>query len=69
MRMLKISLNGISRDVEPATSVAALLAENGYAQRRIAVEINREIVPKSVHAQRLLRDGDRVEIVQALGGG
>ena len=69
MRMLKISLNGIEHDIEPATSVAALLAETGYGQRRIAVEINCEILPKSVHAQRLLQDGDRVEIVQALGGG
>lgn len=67
--MLKISLNGVECDIEPATSVTALLAENGYAERRIAVEINREIVPKSAHAQRLLRDGDHVEIVQALGGG
>jgi len=67
--MPKISLNGVERDIEPTTSVAALLVENGYAERRIAVEINREIVPKSAHSQRVLRDGDRVEIVQALGGG
>jgi sulfur carrier protein len=67
--MLKISLNGIERQIDPTTSVAALLAENGYAERKIAVEVNREIVPKSAHAQRLLHDGDRVEIVQALGGG
>ena len=67
--MPKISLNGVERDIEPATNVAALLAAYGYAERRIAVEINREIVPKSAHAQRLLHDGDRVEIVQALGGG
>ena len=67
--MLKISLNGIECDIAPATSVAALLDENGYAGRKIAVEINREIVPKSALAQRLLHDGDRVEIVHALGGG
>ena len=67
--MLKVSLNGVERDIEPTTSVAALLAENGYAQRKVAVEINREIVPKSALAERLLHDGDRVEIVQALGGG
>lgn len=67
--MLKISLNGIEQRIEPSTSVAALLAESGYAERRVAVEINHEIVPKSAHAQRLLRDGDNVEIVHALGGG
>jgi len=67
--MLKISLNGVERQIDPATSVAALLAENGYAESKIAVEVNREIVPKSAHARRLLHDGDRVEVVQALGGG
>lgn len=67
--MLKISLNGTEYRVAPTTSVAALLADNGYAQRKVAVEINQEIVPRSIHAQRLLCDGDRVEIVHALGGG
>jgi sulfur carrier protein len=67
--MLKISLNGIEQRIAPATSVAALLAENGYTGRKVAVEINHEIVPKSVHAQRVIADGDAVEIVHALGGG
>jgi sulfur carrier protein len=67
--MLKISLNGAEQRIKPSTSVAALLAENGYADRRVAVEINHEIVPKSAHVQRLLHDGDNVEIVHALGGG
>ena len=39
------------------------------AQRKVAVEVNREIVPRSLHAQRTVRDGDRVEIVHAIGGG
>jgi len=67
--MLKISLNGVEQHVEQAMSVAALLAENGYAERKVAVEINREIVPKSMHAERVIHDGDKVEVVQALGGG
>ena len=67
--MLKISLNGVEQQVEGTKSVAALLAENGYADRRVAVEINREIVPRSMHAERVIHDGDRVEVVQALGGG
>ena len=46
-----------------------LLATANFAERRIAVEVNREIVPKSRHGQHVLRDGDRVEIVQAMGGG
>ncbi|HET8942550.1 MAG TPA: sulfur carrier protein ThiS [Rudaea sp.] len=67
--MLTISLNGAQHELVEAISVAELLAENGYAQRRVAVEINQEIVPKSEHEQRQLRDGDRIEVVHAIGGG
>ena len=66
---MKISLNGVEQHIERSLSVADLLLENGYAERKVAVEINREIVPKSLHAERVIHDGDNVEIVQALGGG
>lgn len=66
---MKIVLNGQEREVAPTTSVQALLEAAGYAQRRVAVEINREIVPRSAHADRLLDAGDRIEIVHAIGGG
>ena len=46
-----------------------LLAENGLVERRVAVEVNGSIVPRSAHPQHALREGDRVEIVHALGGG
>jgi sulfur carrier protein len=67
--MTRIELNGTLQTLQQPTSVAALLDANGYAGRRVAVEVNREIVPRSEHARRLLSDGDRVEIVHALGGG
>ena len=67
--MNTILLNGQSRTCAPGRTLLDLLAESGYAQRRVAVEVNREIVPKSEHAQREIRDGDRIEIVHALGGG
>ncbi len=66
---MKIFLNGQSRECATATTVASLLAETGHGERRVAVEVNREIVPRSRHGQHELRDGDRVEIVQAIGGG
>ena len=66
---MKIYLNGEVRDLAPGSNVAALLAAADFAQRRIAVEVNREIVPKSRHEQHELHDGDRVEIVHAMGGG
>ncbi len=50
-------------------TAATLLEASGYAGRRVAVEVNREIVPRSLHAQYALHEGDRVEIVQAIGGG
>lgn len=64
-----IVLNGSPRAVPPACTVAGLLGEAGYGARRVAVEVNGEIVPRSAHAGRRLAEGDRVEIVQALGGG
>ncbi len=66
---MQIELNGESRDIPGDTDVAGLLALLGLADRRVAVEINREIVPRSDHAGRRLRAGDRVEVVQAIGGG
>ena len=67
--MVKILLNGTPREVAANLSVGDLLDAEGYAQRKVAVEVNREIVPRSLHAQRTLREGDRVEIVHAIGGG
>lgn len=53
----------------PATTIAALLAAQGLAERRVAVEINGEIVPRGRHDEHRLQAGDKVEIVHALGGG
>ena len=67
--MTKIQLNGMERELAEPISIADLLDANGYAGRAVAVEINREIVPKSMHALHLVRDGDQIEIVHAIGGG
>ena len=66
---MQIHLNGESRNVEAALTLAALLEQAGLAGRRVAVEVNSTIVPRGRHAEHLLNDGDRVEIVHALGGG
>ena len=66
---MQIVLNGAPRDCAPATTLSALLADTGYAERRVAVEVNREIVPRSLHDRYALSDGDRVEIIHAVGGG
>lgn len=69
MSTIRIQLNGEPRELSGPRTVAELLADTGFAERRVAVEVNREIVPRSQHAVRRLADGDRVEIVHALGGG
>ncbi len=66
---MQIVLNGEPRPIPAGTTLAALLETEGLAGRRVAVEINGDIVPRSQHAQQPLADGDRVEIVHALGGG
>jgi sulfur carrier protein len=67
--MLSITVNGEPRQFAAAISVAELLAELKIPERGVAVEINLEIVPRREQTQRLLRDGDRLEIVSLVGGG
>ena len=66
---MQILLNGAPRDCAQGVTVASLLEESGYGGRRVAVEVNHEIVPCSLHAKYVLNEGDRVEIIQAVGGG
>lgn len=66
---MQITLNGSPRECAASTTVSQLLEQAGYAGRRVAVEVNREIVSRSRHGEHLLADGDQVEIVHAIGGG
>jgi len=67
--MLNIILNGEPRQFVSELSVAGLIDQLGYSGKRIAVERNGEIVPKSRHASTPLATGDQLEIVVAVGGG
>jgi thiazole synthase len=67
--MVKITLNGKSRTLAQPVTVATLLDELGYDRRRIAVEVNREVVPTRQHADYRLSGGEAVEIVTLVGGG
>ena len=67
--MLKITINGESRQFPETLSVAGLIDSLAYTGKRIAVELNGEIVPKSQHATTQLASGDQLEIVVAVGGG
>ncbi len=66
---MKLVINGEERDVTDAATVAALIAQLGMKSDRVAVELNREIVPRPSWEGTALRDGDRLEIVHFVGGG
>jgi len=66
---MTIVLNGEPRTLAGSTRLAQLIHELGLEGKRLAVEINREIVPRSLYAQTELKDGDSIEIVHAIGGG
>jgi len=66
---MNLFLNGEPASAPESVTVASLLAGLGLPQKGVAVERNREIVPKSAYAATRLTEGDRIEIVQFVGGG
>ncbi|TQV64235.1 MAG: sulfur carrier protein ThiS [Halothiobacillaceae bacterium] len=66
---MNILLNGESHAIDDGATVLALIEQLGLTGQRLAVEVNGEIVPRGEHAAHLLHEGDRVEVVRAIGGG
>ncbi len=66
---MNITVNGEQKRLAPPISVAGLLAALALEPKKIAVERNREIVPRSLYGETALADGDKIEIVQFVGGG
>ncbi len=66
---MQIQLNGEAFEVAEALSITGLIAELGLVGKRVAIEVNREIVPRSEHGATVLKPGDSVEVVAAIGGG
>ncbi len=66
---IDVVINGETRTVVQGTTVAALIVELGLGERRVAVERNREVVPRAQHASTELVEGDRLELVTFVGGG
>ena len=64
-----IQLNGESFELPDGETVADLLARQELTGRRVAVELNLDIVPRSQHAETVRKAGDQVEVVHAIGGG
>ncbi len=67
--MITLSINGAPRQFPATLKVAELIATLGYTGKRIALERNGEIVPRGLFATQQLFDGDKLEVVVAVGGG
>lgn len=66
---MHITLNGDRHEVETGSTLASLIDSLDLSGKRIAVEVNEALVPRGEHSTHVLAEGDRVEIVQAIGGG
>jgi sulfur carrier protein len=66
---MQIQVNGESRTLAEGSTIADLLAELGLSSQGVAVEVNRDVVPRGRHAEHTLVEGDEVEVVRAIGGG
>lgn len=64
-----VVINGVQKDAYDGKSLPDVLAEEGYQVNQIAVEINGEIIPKSMFAETVVHDGDCLEVVSFVGGG
>lgn len=67
--MITVQINGVSRQFTTNLNIAALIAELGYTGKRIALERNGDIVPRSTYTSVQVADGDTLELVVAVGGG
>ena len=66
---MNISINGEPRTLDDDLNLLQLIELLGLENKRLAIEVNQEIVPRSEHASYTLKQDDQVEIVQAIGGG
>lgn len=67
--VVTLEINGTQREVAESTTLAELLAELDVNTRHVAVEVNRELIPRTEHATHALAEGDQLEIVTLVGGG
>jgi len=66
---VEILVNGEKISLPKDSSIEDLIVHLGYQNQRIAIEINESIIPKSIHSSFLLQDLDKVEVINAVGGG
>ena len=66
---MQVNVNGDAMQLPDGATVLILIEHLALSGKRLAVEVNEDIVPRSRHAEFQLNDGDRVEVVHAIGGG
>jgi len=66
---VRVTINGAAQNVLDGLTITALITHLGLTQRRIAVEVNREIIARDHYSGHALTDGDQIEIVHFVGGG
>ena len=66
---MNILLNNKSETLLDGTTIQKLLEDKNIKDKYFAVEINKKIIPKSLHCRHIIKDGDRIEIITAIGGG
>ena len=66
---MNVIINGIERNITSNLTLEALLIELGHANKKVALEVNEEIIPRSELRNKLVVDGDKIEIINAVGGG
>jgi len=66
---MNVIINGIERNITSNLTLEALLIELGHANKKVALEVNEEIIPRSELRNKLVVNGDKIEIINAVGGG
>ena len=66
---MQVIINGVPKNVSDKLSAQQLLQELGFAEQKLALEINQEIVPRSTLMEHIIQPGDSIEIIHAIGGG
>ncbi len=66
---MQITVNGETRELDEGQTLTQLLTQLELTGKRIAVELNESIIPRARHDETVLRDGDKIEIIHAIGGG
>ncbi len=67
--MMRIIVNGERFELPSKLNIEELIAYLGFQNKRIALEVNKTIIPKSSHANYILSENDKVEVINAVGGG